>query len=584
MNLIVTLAVGDKKWGSMALNLAMSIKAQTPDQKILLIYNQSAIEDIKPHMDKFFDYGYLQYENQYDNYVELAFYLKSQLYKIIDSACKGWDNAIFLDADSIMLAGRKVDEWFKKHEGQYFDAYCNDTYSFSSKKRKRKDYTFWCEPELAREHYNIPLQNKMPQINCSFIYLSRTPLCRTFFENVEKVWLDDTFEGEKYKGVKVDEMCFNIASAITNLYPSQNTYRPLFLQFASETQNPNYVAHYFRAFSFAGMTKPADYLTHLYNELAHYYAEHFCLTNYYKYDKADKLEYKPLYLSINPIARRTMFRQGELPNSDGGVFNPSGLGNVVIMRKELPLLPNGKAYTNASAIPHLYSYDGEGKELAMQNMPDARIEDFRLFRNGQHTLVNHSVVEHGSNSALKSKVGLSMLKCGELIFLGIPKLPIETKQAEKNWLFFSEGDITYCIYNISPLVIFKCVDNVWQRCEFPATELEWFHKNEYICGSTNPIRIGEYYFLMYHTKQWGVYYHGAMLLDVNTKEVKHYTRNPIWIQNVGEGMHRGLIFVSGAQYFEGGNVLRIFYGEGDSHACYNDYNANDFLELIKLDR
>lgn len=581
MNLIVTLAVGDKKWGSMALNLAMSIKAQTPDQKIMLIYSESAIEDIKPYMDKYFDCGYLQGENHFDSYTELAFWLKTQLWKIVDTTFRNWDNAIFLDADSIMLAGRKVDDWFKKHEGMTFDAYCNDMYSYSQKKRKRKDYTFWCDPEKARAHFGIPIQNKMPQINCSFMYLSKTQLCRAYFDQAAAIWGDVDFEGETYKGVKVDEMCFNIASSLLNVYPSQNTYRPVFLQFSSETQNSNYVWHYFRALSFAGMQKPASYLVDLYNQLAQYYADHFGLPKAYIYDPYDKQIFKPNYLHIQPIARRTIFRQGEIPNSDGGVFNPSGLGNTVIMRKELPLLPNGRAYTNPSASAHLYRYDGEGVELRMRDMPDARVEDFRLFRSGALTLVNHSVVENGTTSNLKSRVGLSMLKCGELQFMGIPKLPIDLKEAEKNWLFFSEGETTYCIYNISPFVMFKCEKGDWVRCELPGFELDWFHKDEYICGSTNPIRIGEHYLVMFHTKQWGVYYHGAMLLDVETKELKHYTKQPIYIHSVAEGMHRGLTFVSGAQYFEGGNVLRVFYGEGDSHACYNDYSAQEFIELIK---
>jgi len=56
---VIILAIGDSTWGQMALNLALSIKANEPFRKILLIHDGKSITEIESVIDRYFDYTYL---------------------------------------------------------------------------------------------------------------------------------------------------------------------------------------------------------------------------------------------------------------------------------------------------------------------------------------------------------------------------------------------------------------------------------------------------------------------------------------------------------------------------------------------
>src|ERR1035437_9052940 len=149
---IFTMAVGGRMWGDMALNICLSIKAQNPNQKVGLITDLKAIEGIEPLIEKFFDYHVTIHNIEGESNHQFAFHLKTQLYDICTNACPDATAFIFIDADCIMLPkngedGKPyTDVWFEKHAGRPFTSYCNDMYDYATKTRKRKDYTFWCDP------------------------------------------------------------------------------------------------------------------------------------------------------------------------------------------------------------------------------------------------------------------------------------------------------------------------------------------------------------------------------------------------------------------------------------------------------
>jgi predicted GH43/DUF377 family glycosyl hydrolase len=164
-------------------------------------------------------------------------------------------------------------------------------------------------------------------------------------------------------------------------------------------------------------------------------------------------------------------------------------------------------------------------------------------------------------------------------FLEVPKLPIKTGKTEKNWVYFSDGFI-YLVYSVNPYLLFKYDTEKWVQCEVESPQLEWFHKGEYLCNSTNPILVGDYYLMFAHTKQAQRFFQMALLIDKNTKEITHYTRNSIPLRNVGtDGIHKGLIYLSGSVVI--GDTLRLLFGEGDSIASYNDYDLESFINEIK---
>lgn len=592
---VVTIAVGNSDWGNLAINLALSVKSTTPNQKTCLIYNDSAIKGIEPLVERFFDYGIHTNSFDFSTPHELAFYLKTQLYDIVTKSIPDANEFIFMDADSIMIPSGRCNDWFDKFKDIEFTAYCNDVFDFSTKKRKRKDYTWWCEPLEAQEYFAIPSANKMPQLNTSFIYFKRGVNCKALFEEAERVWNDEGFVGyKKYKGVKPDELCFNIACAKLGIYPHKDLYRPIYLRFAAEVESDAYVIHYYKALGFAGEKANSDSILLFYNRLSDYFRKFHGIKDVFHYSNAVKAVQDNNKLLIKPIKRRTLFRQGELTNSDGGIFNPDAILDkdgrlMTIFRKEVNHDVYRNIYTHTSSIPFVYFDESEYYDLNTIGYPDAvRMEDFRLFLHGGEIMCNHTLVMDMRDGKENIKCCLSYIRGNEIFCLGVPNLPIELQKMEKNWVFISEGDKLYCIYSLSPYKIFVSTKDSdytdWSEVKVYSPELKWFHFGKPICNSTNPIFIDGYYFMMFHSKENGVYFHGACLINPETKEIEYFTKNSLDIKPSEEGRQKGLLYVSGCVYLERLNVVRVYFGEGDSHSSYAEFHKDKLMEEIKKHR
>lgn len=591
MNLVVTMAIGDSMYGEFCLNLAASIKANTPNQKILIIYNESAVETIKPLMGKMFDYGYLYYGTPYSNPAELSFYLKTLLWEIATTAVPQAEKFLFLDADTIMIAGRSVDEWFEKHAGKYFAAYCNDVFDYSTGKRKRKDYTFWCDPKDAKTHFKLSENDKLPQINSSFLYFDKSTEAEWFFKTAHSVWNDNEFKYTLYRGAKPDELCFNIACAIGGILPSEKpSYRPIFFQFVSENQNLPYILHYFKSFGFAGNQKPREQLIDFYNELADYYRAHFGIVNKFRMEASTKLSKSLKSLSIEAVSRRTLHRRGEVENSEAGIFNPSGIvlsdgSRMTIYRKEKGLNAK-KQYSHGTAIPyvHVLSSDrDEAYELELEGFDkNLRVEDFRLFLYEDKVYCSHSVIANNLRDDMTCEVGVSLIHGKKLCFQYYARPDIKRGKVEKNYAFFQdENKDLYLVYSLSPYILFKRVFGGWVKVEVMNPDLDWMHKDQFICNSTHPILIGEHYLMFFHTKESGQYFQGAVLINKDTKEIDYCTPYSIPIKTGNEGMVPKMNYVSGAMVVPKQNVVRLFIGEGDSHSVINDFNTEQLINTIK---
>lgn len=573
MRLVTIIAIGGKEWGNFALNCCLSIKAHNWKQKVALITDGHATLGLESEIEKFFDYQTLVAHPQYPTPQEKSFYTKVNLYDIVTAMCPDANEFINIDADCLMIPGRSVDEWFNQHEGRTFTCWNNDLFDFKTGTTSRKDYTFWCNPLEAKEKYG--LENPMPQVNTSFIYFNKSALAKNLFEVAKKVWHDTDLEYKEYKGVKPDELCFNIACSVTNVLPHETPYYPIFFQFASSNQQELYIQHCYPALGFAGQLRPSDRFVDLYNKYADYYRDLFGVGKFTVDTKVKAIkDYGEIIL---PCVKRTIFRAGELPNSDGGVFNPSAIvvnGELITILRKEKNLDCYKKYTHSTAIPHIIT-EYRDFELPIEGVTNARREDFRLFNSGSGIMVSYTKIVNGECSIAFGLLGaFNEALIGEVDVI----LPIEKKPMEKNWAFFESDQTLYCIYSLNPYRLFK-LDTDWKEVSVKQPKLKWFH-SEYICNSSHPILIDNYYLMLFHTKELGVYFTGAVLLDKTKKEIVHYTKNSIRLKDYADGLNKGLIYASGCVYLEDKNAIRILYGEGDSSACYSDFNKDELINAI----
>lgn len=265
---IITIATGKPSWGQMALNLALSIKANS-EVKTALIYTDSAIKGVEDYLPKYFDYALRIYHNDISSPAELAYYTKTQLYNYAEGMTDDKE-FIFLDADTIILPAKDAADWFSELSAVDFTAYCNDVYNYTNKGRKRTDYTFWCKPEEAREYFGIHPNSKMPQINSSFLFWRKTDKIKALFEKASEAWNSD-FQCDLYCGCKPDEFAFNVACAVTGIIPHKTSYRPIYLQFQSGVESPEFVQHHYKAFGFAGNGTHDPSLVEWYDRLVKHY-------------------------------------------------------------------------------------------------------------------------------------------------------------------------------------------------------------------------------------------------------------------------------------------------------------------------
>jgi len=230
-------------------------------------------------------------------------------------------------------------------------------------------------------------------------------------------------------------------------------------------------------------------------------------------------------------------------------------------------------------------YDFELKYVGKEK--NVRFEDFRIIDTGEggHTFYcSHTVITGNLTQNMRAGIGISLvdIDAQTMTYCGEVNLPIKTSRIEKNWVFFSEDGNLYCIYSINPYrLFFSRNGNDWEEKTVAQPQLAWFQKDALISISTKPVLIGESYLMFFHTKKNGIYYHGAAMIDAETKELTHYTAHPIDMPHVGEGWQKGLLYVSGLLWIGQRNLIQVFAGEGDSHSVRLDYRASDFVESVK---
>lgn len=593
MRLVSIIAIGSKSFGEMALNCALSIKAHDFKQKIALITDGEAIKGIESDVERFFDYKIDVSYSEYPTPQEKAFYTKVNLYDILTKDCPDATEFIAIDADCMMIPSHGVKEWFDQHEGRIFTAWNNDLFDFKEGKSQRTDYTFWCNPLEAQEYYG--LENPMPQVNTSFIYFSKAPLAKSLFETAKKIWHDESLAFKTYKGAKPDELCFNIACSLCNVIPHQTPYYPIFFQFATENQREVHIQHYYSALGFAGELLPSELFKSLYHKYAYYYRDMFGVHDFsfVEDEKVTPISFSfvdDAPIDIHPKRIRTLYRQNEISNSGAGIFNPDAIyldnGDLMeIFRKEKDWDAYGR-YKISSAIPHVVINGEKENELITIGFDDnVRLEDFRVFKHGEVVMCNHSIVTNNNLPSIRIGCCLSYIHSNMLCKLYVPNIPIEVGHIQKNWVYFSDGNKIYCIFSLSPYLIFSsdinADKNVWEKVEVSEPNINFIHKSQ-ISNSTNPIKISDTEYLMFfHTKERGVYYKGAVIIDAETKNITHYTPHTIPFNVRNDGMHKGIHYVSGLLLMRGNSEIRVYYGEGDSHSCYAEYDKENLVNAIK---
>jgi len=276
---------------------------------------------------------------------------------------------------------------------------------------------------------------------------------------------------------------------------------------------------------------------------------------------------------------RRVVSRGDLPGSDGGVYNPGAVltaeGIVLLARREIDYRFTPIVHAERIVLdPGTLEVTGH-RTLRRRGFPeDARIEDFRLIEHAGELLAVHTIVRGDTIRPMLSRVTDTHIEPADPL-----ALPIALDPIEKNWVLFEHRGALHCLYKLDPLTIFardasgrwslvKRADNGWA---------DGFRGP--LSNSANLIPFAGGHLGFWHSIVDGRYVQGALLLGPDL-ELRARTGILLDGRRADRGHKPGVLYVS-SLVAEGGRIL-AFYGEGDAHTAVAIFDAAELS--AELDR
>lgn len=183
---IVLLALGDYyKW---AFQMAMSVKYHS-DIPIQLIHDKS-YDQLNKWQKGFFDYH--TPIKQEDSYLDKKIF--PALAKLSLNKYTEFDETIYLDVDGVCI--RPIDSLFEHCKEMYF---ASQIFGYGEEGEEEYDKMYWAFPKDLWEHFNIPKGAKIPFINSSFQYITKTKDCDKLFETAKYLIQENPFPVHKLR-------------------------------------------------------------------------------------------------------------------------------------------------------------------------------------------------------------------------------------------------------------------------------------------------------------------------------------------------------------------------------------------------
>lgn len=280
---ILLVAMGNKEYGRMALNLCLSIKAN--GNIPVAVVHDGAISTLTE-----------QEKKQFDKRIECPaeYYGKNDYFriKLLLDKLTPFDETIYMDADCLVLPGNDITKHFDSinnvdltYENRGFiDALAPDA-----------EKGYWVQIADVVKAYNIVSgKHKYYSLHSEFIVWRKSKITTKYFETALEIYDHPKVEAKKFANGLPDEFAFSIASMILEIYPHKDNYLPGYWYPAEQ-------AHYksgqlFQLFDFMSMggNRLPQFVIEQYDNLVKYYAQKNGLNVYKFKNKASYLTERAL--------------------------------------------------------------------------------------------------------------------------------------------------------------------------------------------------------------------------------------------------------------------------------------------------
>lgn len=275
---IVLIALGHPSYGRMAAMLAASIKTNGW-HIITLLHDDRGISHLAPDELTLFTTKIKLPASVYSNHFG-TFYTRA---KVCLFDFSPYDETIFIDADTIACPHKSIRQLFtdlQQHdmtminEG-YFDVdKCED--------KSSDKYPYWCGLHEVMQEYNITT-GRIYKTRSEFIYFKKNERVQKFFDAAKQIFDNPIVKYKKFAHGVADEMAFNIATGITQLYPHEVYYKPIYWDIQQKNEylkrGEIYANYYF--YSIGGKMLNHT-MEQTYNDLSKYNAKQQGLRRHYQ--------------------------------------------------------------------------------------------------------------------------------------------------------------------------------------------------------------------------------------------------------------------------------------------------------------
>lgn len=221
---VIMFALGIPEYGRMAYNLALSLKYYSPDVKIKLIYEPSALSHLSAEQKSYFDVLQLiELNDCYDGNKFNPGKAKLSIYKYLDC-----EHTIYLDVDAVAL--KPIEDLLQEciETKQYFiTQYVSHVTGCQA---EFKDMA-WMDCKHIWERYNFDENTNLPATNTSFMYIRKCKESEHFFSKaLEKI--NNPFPVNQLKlkwgGTQPDELYINVTMAELGLLSGLRARHPIY--------------------------------------------------------------------------------------------------------------------------------------------------------------------------------------------------------------------------------------------------------------------------------------------------------------------------------------------------------------------
>lgn len=264
---VLIMALGHENYYHMAAVLAASIKVNDPGLPVCLLTTRA----INPAHADLFDVIKTMPEKAITRNGKLE-YIKGKLFMYDLSPFK---ETIFLDADQVLIAGKKLSTLFTEL------ADVDLTFSNTG----LAEVSIWADiAEVKKLYGSKPYWNYHSEL----VYFKKTAKVKAYFDAAKKVYQDDKIKSaERFSAATMaDELAFQVAAMVTGMYPHRENWTPNFWYDRNGNLSRKYTYELdFTTYSIGGNSVPTA-VKNNYNILAkHYFAKLGLLNPYRVIDK-----------------------------------------------------------------------------------------------------------------------------------------------------------------------------------------------------------------------------------------------------------------------------------------------------------